>query len=169
MTTKQQQKQYRTKYYSNPEKRRQAALRSAANTKKWYHKPENRVKMIKLAREHEIKKKLENPIGYMLEKAKSRAKKAGLPFNVTCADIEKPIFCPVFGYELNYTNLSVRGKTKGSIVPPNAASLDRIIPDLGYVKGNVIVVSFEANRLKNNASLQQMKKLYEFYQTLEIK
>jgi len=41
----------------------------------------------------------------------------------------------------------------------NSASLDRIIPELGYIKGNIIWVSFKANMIKNNLTLNEMKLL----------
>ncbi|MCX6960368.1 MAG: hypothetical protein NTW91_08860 [Verrucomicrobia bacterium] len=41
-------------------------------------------------------------------------------------------------------------KTKSS------ASLDRVIPALGYVKGNVMIVSLLANTMKNEASPEEM-------------
>jgi hypothetical protein len=38
-------------------------------------------------------------------------------------------------------------------------SLDRKIPALGYVKGNVWVVSFRANNLKRDASTRELEQL----------
>jgi len=44
-----------------------------------------------------------------------------------------------------------------------SATLDRVLPDLGYVPGNVIVISFRANRIKNDATLDELRLLVEFY------
>lgn len=38
-------------------------------------------------------------------------------------------------------------------------SLDKIIPKLGYVKGNVWVVSNKANRIKSNATIEELELL----------
>jgi len=38
-------------------------------------------------------------------------------------------------------------------------SLDRINPALGYVKGNVWVISFKANAIKQNATVQELELL----------
>lgn len=38
---------------------------------------------------------------------------------------------------------------------------DQIIPGLGYVEGNIVWVRRRMNRLKNNATLQELKWLYE--------
>lgn len=80
---------------------------------------------------------------YMLARAKHRAKRFGIKFNIELPDIVIPALCPVLGIPL------YRGK-KGNC--PNAPSLDRIDPLRGYVKGNVRVISQRANLLKSNAS-----------------
>lgn len=100
-----------------------------------------------------------DPIRWMLYRVKSRSKKLGIPFDITSEDIEQPTHCPVLGTKLEYF---YSGKIGGSN-PPNTASLDRIIPELGYVKGNVIVVSWRANELKKDATLEEMKALYDYY------
>ena len=46
-------------------------------------------------------------------------------------------------------------------------SLDRIIPEKGYVKGNIIVVSLKANTMKNNATIEEIKNLYDFYNNID--
>lgn len=42
-------------------------------------------------------------------------------------------------------------------------TLDRIIPKLGYVPGNVIIVSARANRIRNDATVDELYKVYKFY------
>ena len=54
------------------------------------------------------------------------------------------------------------GKTKSM-----APSLDRIIPSEGYVRGNIVVVCDIVNRLKSDASLDDMKKILSFYSKYE--
>lgn len=50
---------------------------------------------------------------------------------------------------------------KGMIgVPPTSPSLDKIIPALGYVEGNVAVISMLANRIKNNGTYKELEMLY---------
>lgn len=41
-------------------------------------------------------------------------------------------------------------------VEDNSPSLDKIIPELGYVKNNVWVVSIRANRLKSDSSYDEL-------------
>lgn len=88
-----------------------------------------------------------NPIEHrklvLLYNAKERAKRSNLPFEITKRDIVWPECCPVLGIPLNYLG--------GSIGPASdSPSLDRVDPRLGYVKGNVMVISVRANRLKGD-------------------
>lgn len=62
--------------------------------------------------------------------------------------------CPVFGTPLDVPMKHARGK--GS---HNTAHLDRIDPDKGYVVGNVAWISGRANRIKYNATLEELKLL----------
>ena len=50
------------------------------------------------------------------------------------------------------------GKSK-NLLP----SLDRIIPKKGYVYGNLVIVSDIVNRLKSDATLEDMEKILKFY------
>jgi hypothetical protein len=71
-------------------------------------------------------------------------------------DVSVPDVCPVLGIPLKV--VSGKGFTD------NSPSLDRIVPSLGYVPGNVVVISMRANRIKSDASLAELKKIVEFYQ-----
>lgn len=92
--------------------------------------------------------------------ARSRYNKYGVPFDIEPEDIVVPEFCPVLGVKLE--------KGEGT-VQHCSPSLDRIIPALGYVKGNIVVVSHRANTMKNDATVAQLGMLYEFYKNLTNK
>lgn len=81
-----------------------------------------------------------DPRRRLLSEARKRAKKRGLTFNVELDDIVVPENCPLLGIPLR--------AAKG-LATPNSPSLDRILNNLGYIKGNVIVVSMLANACKN--------------------
>lgn len=86
----------------------------------------------------------------MIRNAKSRAKEKSLPFDLSVGDLEIPNICPVLGVPL-----CVNEKHVGA----NSPSLDRLIPELGYVKNNVTVISHKANTIKNNASIEELEKI----------
>ena len=85
--------------------------------------------------------------------AKKRAKNKNLPFDIEVSDIIIPEFCPVLGLKLEVND---------GLKQHNSPSLDRIIPSLGYVKGNIQVISDRANTLKSNGTLEEFEKLVEY-------
>ena len=94
----------------------------------------------------------------LVSAAKTRAKQKGLEFNITKDDIIIPRKCPVLGIELKCQ--------QGGRHCDNSPSLDRIDPAFGYVKGNVIVVSFKANMIKSFGTPDEHLKIYKFYKKL---
>lgn len=94
-----------------------------------------------------------NPEYYLFVNAKSRSKRYGIPFNLELSDIKIPQFCPVLGIELK------KGIGK---VSDSSPTIDRLDNTKGYTKGNILVVSFKANRLKSNASVEELEKVYKW-------
>lgn len=88
-------------------------------------------------------KRKKNPARWLYHQAKARAKARELPFNITIEDIVVPEYCPVFGFKLVMNEIGAKH---------DSISLDRIIPELGYTKGNVRVISWLANAMKSNAT-----------------
>lgn len=89
----------------------------------------------------------------LLADAKRRAKDAGLPFNLDIGDVFVPAICPALGIPLSWD-----AGPRGDGLP----SIDRIKPDLGYIKGNVAIISYRANRLKNNATLAEIEGIVRY-------
>jgi hypothetical protein len=85
-----------------------------------------------------------------------RAKRRGLVCTIVETDIVIPKVCPVLGVELKR---ATGGKTGG----PHSPSLDRIDNTKGYEKGNIVVVSNRVNKLKNDATLEELEKIVRFY------
>jgi|694.fasta_scaffold48727_7 hypothetical protein len=81
----------------------------------------------------------------LLSRAKARAIKWGLLFDITIEDIIIPEKCPLLSIDI------IPG-SRGNYM--NTPSLDRIDNDLGYVKGNIAVISMLANSMKNAASIE---------------
>ena len=81
--------------------------------------------------------------------AKQRAKKSGVAFEIGREDVVIPQACPILGIELN--------TTERARMAPSSPSLDRIDPAKGYVPGNVWVISWRANRMKCDASPEELR------------
>ena len=86
----------------------------------------------------------------MLANAKARAKRLNLPLEITVDDVVIPDFCPILGIPLVVAD---------GIPTENSPSLDRFIPEKGYVRGNISVISYKANRLKSNGSVEDLRKI----------
>lgn len=90
----------------------------------------------------------------MLRSAKARATKAGVPFALTERDIIIPHTCPALGIPIRVGNIQATD---------NSPSLDRVVPSLGYVPGNIVVISNRANRIKNNATVPELEAIARYY------
>jgi len=137
-------------YYKNnqsrlleQDKERRAKNRKtiAARRKVKYQKNKNQI-----LRRH--REKIEsNPAKYLWKSAKARAKRKKIPFTITIEEVEKLIpktlLCPILGIDIR---IEKKKSSKHSI------TLDRIIPALGYVPGNVVVISHLANTLKSDVT-----------------
>lgn len=90
----------------------------------------------------------------MLRRAKDRAQKKGIQFDLTLEDIVIPTHCPILGMPLLAGGQGERGSHHLS-----SPSLDRIDNTQGYVRGNIVVISSRANTLKRDATLEEVQKL----------
>lgn len=97
---------------------------------------------------------INNPKQMMLNAARERAKAGGYSCTITTADIVIPDRCPLLDIKLQHS----RGS---GTVQHGSPSLDKIKPELGYVPGNVWVISHRANQIKNDASLAELITLVE--------
>ena len=128
---KEKKKEYNKKYYK-------VVREDSEKVKRYYKDNVEKAKLWKLA----------YPDKAIYSIARYRAKKKGIPFDITLEDITIPTHCPYLGMEITYT----RGQGAVSSNP----SLDRIDSSKGYTKGNVQVISTKANTMKNNATEEQL-------------
>lgn len=78
------------------------------------------------------------------------AKKAsGHTWTITKEDLAWPTHCPVLGWELDYTGTDHQ----------RGWSIDKFDPALGYVPGNVTIISRLANTIKSNATIEQVEQV----------
>lgn len=85
-------------------------------------------------------------------------KKNGIPFDLEASDLVIPEICPVLGIPLKVS--------EDSGPKYNSPSIDRIRPELGYVKGNIAVISQKANQIKNNATLEELGQVYNWLKSI---
>jgi hypothetical protein len=88
-----------------------------------------------------------NPKKIMFLNAKRRAKERGKRFEINEDDIVIPEMCPILGVRL------VPGDKHQRRLSP---SLDEIVPGVGYIRGNIQVISQRANVMKTDASPEEL-------------
>lgn len=90
----------------------------------------------------------------VLRSAKIRAKALGVLFDLTLDDLFIPDVCPIFNTPMSWSNK----------ITNDTPSLDRLIPEKGYVSDNVAFISMRANRIKSDASLNDLLKITDWMQ-----
>lgn len=108
------------------------------------------------ARKSHLKARRERPESFLLYCVKTRANKRGLPFDLTISDIVIPPTCPVLGIPLKI-NYGGDGPATD-----NSPSIDRIKPELGYVRGNIQIISKRANTIKSFGTIEEHQKIIEY-------
>lgn len=119
--------------------------------KSWY------LKNIEHVKEYNRQYRLDNPKKYLLRKAANNAQQSNREFNITEDDVIIPDICPVL-------NIPIYLKQDGSF-NDNSPSLDRLDNSKGYIKNNVNVISWKANKLKGSAKLEDLKKIIEWMES----
>lgn len=120
---------------------------------------ENRDRLLKQMREYKQHKR-GTDIAWvkrvMFNNAKSRAKTRGIPFTIKFEDVYWPSCCPVFKTSFNFWGSLRRGYSDW------LPSFDRIDPKKGYVPGNVQIISARANRLKCDATVDELRRVVDY-------
>jgi hypothetical protein len=91
---------------------------------------------------------------------KTRAKAKGIPYELD-ADFLQSIFpthCPILGNKLERSI----GKRPGPFSP----TVDRIFPEKGYVRDNVMIISKRANQIKSDATPEEVMKVAQYWALL---
>jgi hypothetical protein len=107
--------------------------------------------------------KANNPDFSTYDIMRQRAKKRGVPCELTRKQVTQMVaqtkVCPVLGIPLQ------RGKTKPV---DNSPSIDCFYPKMGYVPGNVFVISYRANMLKSNATVEEVRALLAWMEATTV-
>lgn len=86
----------------------------------------------------------------MVSAARKRAQRDGIPFDLRFTDFVIPVTCPI-----TQRPFAIASGSPGDDSP----TLDKIIPERGYVRGNIAVISHRANRIKSDADLPTIQRL----------
>lgn len=97
--------------------------------------------------------KKKNRLRSIYHAAKKRSKEQGVAFDIKYEDIIVPLYCPILNIELFH---GVGGACD------NSPSIDKIVPELGYIKNNIRVISYKANRYKSDMTREQIQKLLDY-------
>jgi hypothetical protein len=133
----------------NPDKMKASSQRRAPKEK--LYRRANKERYAELQRQRRARL----PEEHLVLCARYRAKRDGLPCNITVENIVWPTHCPVLGVELDYSRTEPGERT----IRTNSPTLDRRTNELGYVVGNVFVISHRANRIKSDATVEELFKV----------
>lgn len=112
-------------------------------------KTESRSEYRKRYRAENYTGSFEKKIKELIYWARKRAKKQDIECTITVGDFIPITHCPLLGIKLNFS-------ATGRGFHDDSPSIDRIDPSKGYVPGNVWIISSRANRIKSNATLDEL-------------
>ncbi len=115
---------------------------------------ENRCKACrKIHRTQRDRRRRDTVMGWaklLVGRIRCRAKKNNVPFSLTAKMIAAAYpedgVCPVLGMPFNWRDRYIA-----------APSVDRLIPEKGYIEGNIAIISVRANHIKYNATLEELE------------
>lgn len=124
----------RARYRADPVRRLNTQRLRAANSERY--------------KANDIRRHVADPRKKMLRTARLRAKMYGRECTIILADIFVPKFCPLLGIPIYVGTKQVKN---------NSPTIDRKDSAKGYVRGNIWVISWRANRLKSDSTLEELK------------
>lgn len=113
--------------------------------KQWVKANPNKVRQSEINRN--VRRRL-NVKREMFDRVKRRCGRTKVEFSISIEDIIIPEYCPALGLKLKVSDKGVPSR--------NSPSLDRIDSTKGYVPGNVQVISYKANTMKNDATEKEL-------------
>jgi len=87
---------------------------------------------------------------HLLKEAKKRSKDSD--FNISLEDVKNVMtsICPL---------LEIKMMVNENHIKDNSFTLDKIIPQKGYVRDNILIISSKANRSKSDATIEEYEKI----------
>lgn len=127
-------------------------MASTSRQKEWYQ--ENLEREREKRRNYSRRMTTDFTARKMFDAARNRCSKNKTIFTITLDDVVIPEFCPILKQPL---------KVRTRYAP----SLDRIVPSLGYIPGNVWVISRKANVMKNDATYEELQEFSKWVKTFQ--
>ena len=97
---------------------------------------------------------------------RNNAKERGRECTIKPQEIVIPEKCPVLGIPLT-PSLPGRQASNGHGFKDTLPSVDRIDSDKGYITGNVQVISWKANRLKSNNTVETLELILNYMRSYQ--
>lgn len=95
-------------------------------------------------------------ISLLLSAAKQRAKERGTEFKIKLIDFYPyPKKCPVYDFDLDYVNGTQFDRWK-------SPSIDRLDNTKGYTKENTNIISWKANYVKSDSTIEDLEKVVSY-------
>lgn len=98
-----------------------------------------------------------DPAKILLARARWRARAKGVEFSLNVSDVVIPATCPVLGIRLE-----LGGRGRGYAAMRNSPTIDRFDNTKGYTPDNIRVISWRANSLKADATVQEMEAVLRY-------
>lgn len=92
---------------------------------------------------------------------RQNVKAKGKEFTCTFESLDIPKTCPILGIPLNYFCENYRDDSY--------PTFDRTDSSLGYIPGNVQIVSWRANRIKNDGTKEDHRKIADYLESLDTR
>jgi hypothetical protein len=127
--------------------------KSCDNERQRKRRIEKRDELLEYGRKYQTKRRnnFDYRLQMLLNASKQRALSKGREHTITLQDIKDkyPVDgrCPVFGTLLQFNSTGFRD---------SSPSIDRIDSNRGYTVDNIQIISWKANQIKRNASLEEL-------------
>ena len=106
---------------------------------------------------------------YLWNRAKYRARRKDREFNITIADVEAVMtdFCSILNIPIKRYLITPNGTGSAKYsIKADSKTLDRIDPSKGYEPDNIRVISWRANSLLKDMTLDELKAISDYYHLL---
>ena len=143
------------------EKKRELRNSKKPSYARWCARPENKIKLAQWQRDYKNRHRMR----YLARLAIRRAKVGEFPCDeeyLFSLEGVRPATCDCCGSKFEYSN-----KERRRFPYSDGPTLDKIIQERGYVRGNVGIVCWRCNSLKKDATLKELRMLVAYIERFQ--